>query len=107
VAELFICVPGAYPEAPLVDPAKLGDETINIAVAAIIQVFFISGLLFGFDPNVGDTKKFSLLATLLVRPGRRTERGVTRMRCLRCDEMISSAIDGRANRRKHSAAPIR
>ncbi len=69
VAELFICVPGAYPEAPLVDPAKLGDETINIAVAAINQVFFISGLLFGFDPNVGDTKKFSLLATLLVRPG--------------------------------------
>jgi len=64
VAELFIWVPGAYPEAPLVDPAKLGDETINIAVAAIIQVFFISGLLFGFDLNVGDTKKFSLLATL-------------------------------------------
>jgi hypothetical protein len=50
-------VPGAYPEAPLVDPAKLGDGTSNIAVAAIIQVFFISGVLFGFDLNVGDTKK--------------------------------------------------
>ena len=43
--ELFICVPGAEPEAPLVpdDPARLRpDELISIAAAAIIKVFFMS-----------------------------------------------------------------
>jgi hypothetical protein len=59
VFELCIWVPGAYCEAPLVDPAKLDDETVNIAAAATIRVFFITGLLFGVDPNVGGTKKFS------------------------------------------------
>ena len=44
VVGLFIWVPGADPEAPLVaEPAKLRlDDPISIAAAAIINVFFMS-----------------------------------------------------------------
>jgi hypothetical protein len=42
-----------------VDPAKLADEPTSNATAARIRVFFIEDLLFGVDPNVRGTKKFS------------------------------------------------
>lgn len=42
VVVLFICVPGAEPEAPDLGPAANADDPASSAAAAIIESFFIT-----------------------------------------------------------------